>query len=190
MSRARECQPTLNGTNVIIRPWHIDDADAVYAACQDSAIQRWTTVPSPYGRSDAIDYVTSIAASAWMDGGGIFAIVVAATGRVAGSIGAHRMAAGVAHIGYWSVPDLRGNGFVTEALRIVTRWFLIERRGARVELVVEPANGASTRVAERAGFTFEGILRQWMDLRGRRIDVAMYSFIPTDIGGALRDSHS
>jgi RimJ/RimL family protein N-acetyltransferase len=37
---------------LLLRPWQADDADAVYRACQDPDIQRWTTVPRPYGRHE------------------------------------------------------------------------------------------------------------------------------------------
>ena len=33
------------------------DVDAIYDACQDPDIQRYTTVPSPYGRQDAVGFV-------------------------------------------------------------------------------------------------------------------------------------
>ncbi|HEY7007879.1 MAG TPA: GNAT family N-acetyltransferase [Jatrophihabitantaceae bacterium] len=178
-----DAQPTLRGRKVHLRPWQVDDADAVFDACQDDAIQRWTTVPSPYRRSDAIDYVTNVAPAAWKDGGAVFAVIAASAGRVAGTIGAHNMSDGVAHIGYWTAPEARGQGLTSEALRLVTRWFMTERGAARVDLAIEPANVASVRVAERAGFVFEGILRQRLELRERRIDVAVYSVIPSDLNG-------
>ena len=72
-------QPTLPGRRVTLRPWHQDDADAVFDACQDADIQYWTTVPSPYSRDDAAFYVTEVAPQAWADGGGVFAVVETAT---------------------------------------------------------------------------------------------------------------
>jgi RimJ/RimL family protein N-acetyltransferase len=173
-------QPDLTGTRVRLRPWRPDDADAVFAACQDDGIQRWTTVPSPYTREDAVAYVSSVAPQAWDDGGAVFAVEDLATGEIAGSIGAHGMRDGIAHIGYWTAPEARGRGLTSDALRTVARWFLRERGAARVELVVEPANTASVRVAEAAGFTAEGVLRQRLVVRGRRADVVMYSLLPGD----------
>lgn len=48
-----EGQPTLTGPRVRLRPWWDDDVDAVFAACQDAEIQRWTEVPVPYRREHA-----------------------------------------------------------------------------------------------------------------------------------------
>ena len=173
-------QPELTGAKVRLRPWRPDDADAVFAACQDSEIQRWTTVPSPYRHEDAVAYVCTVAPRAWDDGGGVFAVEDVATGEVAGSIGAHGMRDGVAHVGYWTAAAARGRGLTGDALRTLTRWLLQERGAARVELVVEPANTASIRVAEAGGFRAEGVLRQRLVLRGRRADVVMYSRLPGD----------
>lgn len=180
MTPARGTQPLLTGSKVLLRPWAPADADDVFAACQDVEIQRWTPVPSPYEHADAVAYVTEVAPSAWEQGGAVFAVIETASGSLAGSIGAHRMSDGVAHVGYWTVPAVRGRGLTSDALRTLTGWFLRAGGAARVELVVEPANFASVRVAEAAGFTREGVLRQRFVLRGCRTDVAMYSMLPTD----------
>lgn len=174
----------LTGAKVRLRPWTPDDADDVAAACQDPDIQRWTTVPSPYTREHAVEYVTRIAPAAWDDGGAVYAVVDSATGDLAGAIGVHGMRDGVAHVGYWAAPAARGRGLTSDALRTLTRWFL-ENGADRVELVVEPANTGSVRVAEAAGFTREGVLRQRLLIHGRRADVAMYSMLPGDPAASI-----
>ena len=180
----RGSQPTLTGTRVLLRPWDPADADAVFAACQDVEIQRWTTVPSPYSLADAVGYVTTVASEAWEHGGVLLAVIEAATGQFAGSIGAHHVIDGVAQVGYWTAPAARGRGLTSDALRTLTRWLLHEGGAARVELVVEPANVGSVRVAEAAGFMREGLLRQQLALRFRRADVAIYSALANDPGGS------
>jgi RimJ/RimL family protein N-acetyltransferase len=184
MATSRGAQPVLTGSKVSLRPWTPADADAVFAACQDPDIQRWTTVPSPYARADALEYVTQVAPAAWEQCGAAFAVIDTATGELVGSIGAHGMSDGVAHVGYWTAPAARGRGLTSDALRTFTRWFLRDGGAARVELVVEAANVASVRVAEAVGFTAEGVLRQRMVLRGRRIDVVMYSMLTSDPAAA------
>jgi RimJ/RimL family protein N-acetyltransferase len=184
MSSERGAQPVLHGVNLLLRPWTLADADDVFAACQDRDIQRWTTVPSPYLHADAVHYVGEVAPAAWQSGGAVFAVVIAATGRLSGSIGAHGMVDGVAHVGYWTAAVARRKGLTAEALRVLTRFFLGEGGAARVELVVEPDNVGSRRVAEAAGFAAEGVLRQRLLLRGRRADVVMYSVLPSDPAAA------
>src|SRR5690242_19366507 len=50
--------PTLSDGVVTLRPRRLEDADAVTAACQDPEIPRWTTVPSPYTREHAMEYLS------------------------------------------------------------------------------------------------------------------------------------
>ena len=185
MSATRGSQPVLTGSRVLLRSWKPADADDVFAACQDSEIQRWVPVPSPYELSDAVSYVTESAPAAWADGGAVFAVVEATTNRVGGSIGAHSMTDRVVHVGYWTAAVVRGRGFTSDALRTITKWFLREGGAVRVELVVEPANKGSIRVAESAGFTQEGLLRQRFNLRGRQVDVIMYSMLVGDLARAM-----
>jgi RimJ/RimL family protein N-acetyltransferase len=46
----RRAQSMLTGPRARLRPWRPDDVDAVFAACQDADVQRWTQVPVQYGR--------------------------------------------------------------------------------------------------------------------------------------------
>lgn len=102
------------------------------------------------------------------------------SGTLAGSMGVIRFHEGVAAVGYWTAPRMRGAGRTAEALRLITGWCFAERGCARVELVADVANVASRRVAASAGFVEEGVLRGRLLHRDRRVDVVMYSRLPTD----------
>jgi RimJ/RimL family protein N-acetyltransferase len=52
----------------------------------------------------------------------------------------------------------------------------------RVELLANPMNEASQRLAERAGFTREGLLRAYRRRKGEREDLIMFSLLARDIG--------
>ena len=54
-----DARPTLIDGDLVLRPWQLADADAVYEACQDPIIQMYTTVPVPYTREHAEAFVTS-----------------------------------------------------------------------------------------------------------------------------------
>lgn len=173
-------QPVLKGARVTLRPFRPEDVDDVLAACQNLEIQRWTSVPAPYQREDAVSYIEQVAPAAWDAGGGLFAVEDIERRSFAGTIGAQAMTDGIAHIGYWTTASARGRGLTSDALRTITRWFFGMRNASRVELVVEPDNADSVRVAQAAGFRLEGVLRSRLVVRGRRADVAMYSILPND----------
>jgi RimJ/RimL family protein N-acetyltransferase len=169
----------LNDGVVLLRPWTDDDAPAIVEGIDgDPEIARWLDlVPQPYGIDDARAYIAGIGEQA-------FAIADAETGRVLGSIGVRwNERHDVGEIGYWSRADARGRGVVTRALRLLAR-YAIEREGAaRLQLRADPENVASCRVAEKAGFKREGVLRSahWNERLGRRQDHVLYSLLPADL---------
>jgi RimJ/RimL family protein N-acetyltransferase len=87
------------------------------------------------------------------------------------------------HIGYWVVADARGRGICTAALRTLSRWAIEDLALGRLELVTDPANVGSQRVAEKAGFRREGVLRSHLLHRdGRRRDSVLFSLLPDELG--------
>ena len=179
----RPPKPPLADEVVALRPWNDRDVDAIVAACQDPEIAKWIPmVPYPYTRDDAREYLRSVK-EGWRDGtGAAFAITDAATGAVLGSIGLHlHRSDRRASVGYWLAREARGRGVATHALRLISEWALRELGIERLELIAEPINEASCKVAERAGYRREGVLRSYLPTptRGRR-DVVMYSLLPSD----------
>ena len=180
MGNDRGPQPTLTGPNVRLRPWRTDDVDAVFAACQDAEIQRWTQVPVPYERTHAEGFVHDIAPATWAAGGGLFAVEPRNGGPLIGSIALFAPGDGFAEAGYWTAPGGRGQGFTAEALALLCAWAFEEVGLRRVELVVDPGNAGSRGVAERAGFRAEGIVRQRFLHRGEPSDVVLYALLAVD----------
>jgi ribosomal-protein-alanine N-acetyltransferase len=70
---------------------------------------------------------------------------------------------------------------MTSALELLSNWVIQEQGFQRIEVFVGIENYASQKIAERAGFTREGISRNKAVIRGRRIDVILYSKIPADL---------
>jgi len=85
------------------------------------------------------------------------------------------------NVGYWLLPEARGKGLATRAVRLLSRWALRELRLARLGLLAEPSNPASLRVAERSGFQREGVLRSYGEIDGRRVDYVCFSLLPSDL---------
>ncbi|MTE23448.1 GNAT family N-acetyltransferase [Microbacterium sp. ZXX196] len=134
------------------------DADAIYEACQDPLIQRFTTVPAPYTREDAAVFVGSVV-DGW-ESGAELVWAVRSEGALAGMVGLHRVANGAAELGYWASPAARGAGLITEAARAVVEFAFGPMRLRRLEWHAVVGNDASARVAQKLGFQFEGVRRQ------------------------------
>ena len=182
----RQPDSPLSDGVVSLRPWTLDDVPVVVAACSEAEIQQWMpTIPSPYTEADARDYIRS-AQIAWRDErGGTFAVVELESGGIVGSIGMSVLdrEQAVVEVGYWAAGAGRGRGLTTRALQLISRW-LIEVVGAeRVQLRADVLNIASRRVAEKAGFVLEGVLRSGgvNPRQHRRIDYALYSLLPGEL---------
>jgi RimJ/RimL family protein N-acetyltransferase len=163
---------SLEDDEIHLRPFTEDDVPAITAACQDREIPRWTPVPSPYTEDDAREFIQAVPNAR--------AIVDSRTDELVGSIG-WRWVDGNVQIGYWVKRDARSRGVATRALRLISHWAIDELGAARVQLVTEPANVASQRVAEKAGFTREGLLRSYLELKGLRRDAVMYSLLREEL---------
>ena len=75
---------------------------------------------------------------------------------------------------------------MTAAVVGLSDWLLGEMAFERVELRIAPGNGASHRVAEKAGFTYEGLARNAGFTDSGRVDLAVYSLVPADLRGSSR----
>lgn len=156
------------------------DIDAIFTACQDPDVQRYTTLPSPYERSHAEEFVPR-AAEGWREGREQnWAVREGDT--FAGMVGMYRTGDGSSELGYWMAPGVRGRGIATEAARAVVDWALsAEGLGLqRVEWRAVAGNIASARIARTLGFRYEGTLRQGLSARGRRDDGWIAAILPTD----------
>jgi RimJ/RimL family protein N-acetyltransferase len=89
--------------------------------------------------------------------------------------------AGRGSIGYWLLPEARGKGLASRAVRLVSQWALHDLCLVRLGLSTEPSNRLSQRVAERSGFQREGVLRSFAEIDGRRVDYISFSLLPSDL---------
>jgi len=170
----------LQDDAILLRPFTRDDVPAIVAACQDPEIPRWTSVPSPYTESDALGWLESRDEEK-------LAVVDSASGELLGSIGLFPRGEGIAEVGYWVKREARGRGVATRALELMARWvFAADEELGRLELRADVENRSSQRVAEKAGFVREGVLRSSLALKGERRDVVMYSLVREDLSGPPR----
>jgi RimJ/RimL family protein N-acetyltransferase len=179
---------TVTTARLVLRPLESSDVEAVLAACQDSEIQRWTTVPSPYRRDHAVDFVERISPQGWRDDSLYnFGVFTRESGTLVSSMGLVRLGqlpapARQAELGYWTAKEQRGKGYTAEAGRAVCDWAFAALGVERLEWFAEAGNVGSRAVALRIGFVMEGTVRAKIVQNGTRRDAWSAALLPSDWG--------
>ncbi|MGC9536341.1 GNAT family N-acetyltransferase [Streptomyces sp. UG1] len=173
---------TLTTDRLLMRTVGPNDTNAVYEAAQDPAIQRWTTIPSPYLREHAHSFTEQLVPDGWKNGSMFtWGLFLPEGEDLVGMLGLTMRSMSEAEIGFWGTKEHRGNGYVTEAVLAASRWAFVDLSIDRVEWRAEVGNGPSRAVAERAGFAFEGTLRSAIVHQGVRRDCWVGSLLPSDL---------
>src|SRR5690606_16875254 len=131
------------------------DVDAIVRHCRDEKVRRWTTVPDPYYRADAEEFV-KLVDDAWAAGKAVnWAVRNPEDREVLGMVGLNLDGHGSGEIGYWMGREGRGRGLTTTAVRLVIDYaFAPEGLGLqRILWYAHVGNWASRRLVWRLGFT-------------------------------------
>jgi RimJ/RimL family protein N-acetyltransferase len=168
---------------VKLRPPAEVDAGWIAEAVSDPDIPRWTRVPSPYTKDDALKWV-ALADTMGREGSAHHLLITAARdGARLGSAGLEvhetpRLYGGRAHgeVGYWLAVSERGKGHATRAVRLLADWALEVLELPAVEIHVLPGNAASHAVARRAGFAPAGT--RLLPFHGRVEEFEVYALGP------------
>ncbi|MFC3957918.1 GNAT family N-acetyltransferase [Halovivax cerinus] len=84
---------------------------------------------------------------------------------------------GTAEVGYAITPDHWGNGYCTDALKLVCTYAFEERRIAKLHAETFATNPASARVLNKVGFRKEGSFRDHAFVDGERVNVIRYGLL-------------
>ncbi|MBH5303310.1 GNAT family N-acetyltransferase [Corynebacterium ulcerans] len=144
--------PTLRNESIRLRPLVLSDAHDLTATCVDPLTQKYTTIPAGYTLANAEEFITTEHDNLrWV-------ITTRTSDRFCGQIelrplvGEHN----AMDVGYMTAPWARGQGLMTSALLLAVDYAL-SLGVHRIELRTDPQNKASQRVAEKAGFLYQGL---------------------------------
>lgn len=157
-----------------------DDLEALHAlvVAQRRHLAAWM----PWAQAPTLDATRgfiegrALAAIADQDG---FEVGIWWRGRLVGSIGLHgvQRRPDRASIGYWLAADAQGRGLVTRSVRALIAKAFLELGFERLDIRADVANARSRAVAERLGFTFEGVLRREAFSGSTYVDHAVYGLL-------------
>ncbi len=182
MSAVEQPDPLLTDGRIRLEPLALRDLADVLVMCDDEDTKRFTYLPSNADETWVAGWLRRYA-QGWIDGSRAgFSIRDAETGAFLGFAAIVRLELEYAQgeIGYVVSPHARGRGAALAAVQLLTRWGFDELRLQRLELRIDTGNPASERVAERAGYRLDGVLRSLAFKEGRRVDTGVWSRLPGD----------
>lgn len=175
---------TLQTPRLVVRPHLAADADAVSEIFSDRLTQRWLSLPAESGPIDGRSWCGEMAAERRALGqGDHYAIVRREDDAVIGCVWTRHTdwLARTTEASYAITAAARGYGFAAEAVDGLAIELMMRHGFARVELRVAPGNTGSRRVAEKAGFHYEGLLRNAGYVHNGRVDLEVWSLVTADL---------
>ena len=174
---------SLRGRRVRLVPVAAEHADELFAAGHDGGDDvLWKYLP--YGPFTAADEMRLwLTACAGSEDPRFYAIVDQASDRAVGMASYLRFAPDhhVVEIGHiWFGATLQRTPAATEVIYLLARNAFEEMHVRRLEWKCDAENARSRRAAERFGFTYEGVFRQHMLVKGRNRDTAWYSLLDSE----------
>ena len=166
-----------------IRKWELLDARDLALALSNTKIQDNLRdgLPYPYTEQDGADYISAMLSA---DENETFAFAIIADSKVIGSIGIFRQGnihRQTAELGYYIAEEYWGRGIMTEAVKQICEYVFSKSDIIRIYAEPFAYNAASCRVLEKAGFQYEGTLRNNAVKNGKVIDMKMYSLLKTEL---------
>ena len=175
--------PELETSRLVLRPLKMKDAKDIFAYTSDPDVARYVLWEPHKTVADTRNYIRYIRALYHRGLPASWAVTLRESGQVIGTIGFmwYSDANSAAEIGYSFSKAHWNMGYATEALRAVIDSVFRTLPVNRLEAQHDVRNPASGRVMEKCGMRKEGVLRQRIKNKGEFVDVALWSFLRTDL---------
>lgn len=167
-----------------VRPLEAADAKPVTEIFADRLTQRWLPFPPGFGNIEGLAWCTEMAQERRDSGSGDhYGMIRREDDRLVGCLWTKRTDWGgrVTEVSFAVAAEVRGFGVAAEAVVALAVALVSEHGFQRIELRVAPGNTASRRVAEKAGFTYEGLLRNAGYVHSGRVDLELWSLVAADL---------
>ncbi len=167
-----------------IRALEVADAPDLDAILADKLTRRWLRLPADDAAPTGLTWCTELATRQRESGDGDhYGVLRREDGRLVGLLWTWRTdwTARTTEVSFLVAPGARGYGVAPEAVDALAIALLLEHGFQRVELRVAPGNVAARRVAEKAGFVYEGLQRNAGYVHGGRVDLEIWSLVTGDL---------
>ena len=148
---------TIDTPHLLLRPFTLDDAEAYWPLVSLPAVLRFTGEDAKTSLEEVRQVLLTRPLNDYrVHGYGRMACIEKSSGRLVGFSGLKFVDdLQETDVGYRFLPDCWGKGYATESARALMAQGRAEHGIARVIGLVQPANGASSRVLEKLGLVYE-----------------------------------
>lgn len=179
--------PVFETKNLIIREISLRDVDDMFEYAKIPYVGPMAGWESHKAKSETKLIIQSFHNKKKFGQIGVFAIVLKDSNKMIGTVELHSyVRLHKAELGYTIHPDFWGRGYAIEASKVLIRWGFLHLQLKRIECNTFLDNPQSIRVAEKLGFSFEGIKRNGYVLPDGQIkDLRMYGLTNLEFFGKL-----
>lgn len=171
--------PTLETERLRLRKLKRADAQDVFAYASDAFVAATTTWAPHDSLEQSRQFIERVLRFYRSGDVAPWGVELKAEQRIIGTCGFgswdlrhHR-----AEVGYALARPYWGQGYTTEAVRSVVAFGFRHMQLTRIQAMCLPENIASARVMEKAGMQYEGLLRQYIYIKGAACDLKMYAIL-------------
>ncbi|QVK20504.1 GNAT family N-acetyltransferase [Mycoplasmatota bacterium] len=179
----------LETDRLILRRVRLEDVNDLYEYSSDDRVQIPAGSKKVYNIFEMMKRIEKL-----IKRDDILVIELKSNRKVIGAIGAYNLTYNdiiERHIGFELNYDYWNNGYITEACNVVIKYLFEELNMDRVAMSHYPFNKTSERVAQKLGFTKEGILRKEDKIAtGEIVDRIIYSIIKDEYFERLQGGKS
>ncbi|KWW22602.1 MULTISPECIES: GNAT family protein [Peribacillus] len=171
--------PVIESKRLIMRKVTMKDAEDMFAYASNREVSRFVTWDAHGSLSATKDYIQLILQNYEDSHIAPWGIQYKESGKLIGTIDyvSWQVNHHHAEIGYVLAPEYWGKGLMTEAVEKIVAFGFENMNLVRIQARCFVENTGSERVMQKAGMSFEGIIRKGMFVKGEHVDLKLYAII-------------
>ena len=175
----REHFQSLETERLILRPFTMDDAPAMFAYTSIPENCRYLKWDAHTQVAQTQAFLQSVMERYENHQDFIWGVTLRETGRLIGTCRLFdlHLDDGRGEVSYLMLPAVQGSGYATEAVRAVIAYAFQTLGLRRVQARCVAENRASERVMQKSGMECEGLLRRFAKMHGRQYDFKIYAIL-------------
>ena len=170
--------PTLETERLILRKLRLEDAKDLFEYASDKEVTKYVTWEPHKSIEDSINLIKFTHERYEKREGIIWGIVCKENKKVIGTCDISPVTKHFrAEIAYALSRDYWGKGIMTEAVKEAIKFGFEKMNLNRIKAMCIPENIGSYRVMEKVGMKYEGLIREYIYIKGKFQDLKLYSIV-------------